>query len=162
MSKIDEDSSEADRPTQEAFELERYKYILQQIHVANENVYRFLAIYQGLAVALVSGGVILFVGYRNWHIPVSTARSGILGLMWLLTTVAAFTSLLIVVGVFNWLDYRREECELTDAAVRPGFRKPPERLHFWRWYETYILLFVVASVVFLWAYTIGFILPSMR
>ena len=34
------------------FALERYKYILQQIHTVNENVYRFLAIYQTLAVAL--------------------------------------------------------------------------------------------------------------
>ena len=55
--------------------------------------------------------------------------------------IAAFAVLLIIVGVLNWLDYRREECELTDAAVRPGFRKPPQPRNFFRWYETYIVLF---------------------
>jgi hypothetical protein len=156
------DGSEVRRGRQEDFELERYKYILQQIHVVNENVYRFLAIYQGLAVTLVGAGVTLFVGYRKWQIAVSTARSGIVGLLWLLTAVAAFTSLLIIVGVFNWLDYRREECELTDIAVRPGFRGPPSRRSFLRWYETYILLFIAASIALLWVCTTGYILPSMK
>ncbi len=144
------------------FALERYKYILQQINAANENVYRFLAVYQTLAVAIVGGGLALFVGYRKWHIATSVAKTGIIGLMWLATVVAGCAVLLIVVGVLNWLDYRREECELTDVAVRPGFRKPPQVRNFYRWYETYIVLFIAGSIVFLWAYTLAFILPAMK
>ena len=75
------------------FTLERYKYILQQIHTVNENVYRFLAIYQTLAVALISGGLTLFVGYRKWGLQASVARSGVIGALILTTTVAAFTVL---------------------------------------------------------------------
>ena len=113
-----------DSAIEKDFALERYKYILQQIHVVNENVYQFLAIYQTLAVGLISGGLALFVGYRGWGIQPSVARSGVIGLMWLTTVIAAFTVLLIIAGVLNWLDYRHEECELTDRAVRPGFRSP--------------------------------------
>ena len=142
--------------------LERYKYILQQIHMINENVYRFLAVYQTLAVAIVGGGLALFVGYRKWHIATSVARTGIVGLMWLLTIVAAFAMLLIVIGVLNWWDYRKEECELTEEAVRPGFRKPPQLRNVFRWYETYIVLFIAGSVAFLWAYALAFILPAMK
>ena len=150
-------------PTAEdEFSLERYKYILQQIHTVNENVYRFLAIYQALATALVGGGLALFVGYRKWGIPASVARSGIIGLMWLITVIAAFAILLIIIGILSWLDYRREECELTDTAVRPGFRKRPEPRNFWRWYETYIILFIAGSIGFLWSYTFSFILPAMK
>lgn len=36
------------------FALERYRYILQQIHAVNENAHRFLALYQTLATALVT------------------------------------------------------------------------------------------------------------
>jgi small-conductance mechanosensitive channel len=146
----------------EGFQLERYRYILQQIHTANENVYRFLAIYQALAVALVSGGVTLFVGYRKWGIPTSVARSGILGLMVLLSIVAAFTVMLIVIGVASWLDYRREECELTDSAVYPGFRKPPTIQNFLRWYETYVIFFIAISAMFLWMCTLVYVLPAMN
>lgn len=151
-----------DPAVENEFGLERYKYILQQIHTLNENVYRFLAIYQTLAVALVGGGLALFVGYRKWGIRASVARSGVIGLMWLTTTIAAFAVLLIIAGILNWLDYRREECELTDAMVRPGFRKPPQPRSFFRWYETYIVLFIAGSIVFLWSYTFAFILPAMK
>jgi uncharacterized membrane protein YidH (DUF202 family) len=152
----------ASATTEDDFALERYRYILQQIHTINENVYRFLAIYQTLAVAIVGGGLALFVGYRKWQIATSVARTGIIGLMWLVTVVAAFAGLLIVMGALNWWDYRKEECELTDAVVRPGFRKQPRLQNLFRWYETYIVLFIVGSIAFLWAYTLAFILPAMK
>lgn len=148
--------------TEEEFALERYKYILRQISTVNENVYRFLAIYQTLATALVGGALALFVGYRKWGIEASVARAGMIGLMLLTTVIAAFAILLIITGVLNWWDYRKEECELTDAAVRPGFRGPPQKGNFLRWYETYIVLFIGGSVVFLWSYVLWFILPAMK
>jgi hypothetical protein len=143
-------------------QLERYKYILQQLHTLNENVYKFLALYQTLATALVGAGLALFVGYKRWGIEPATARSGIVALLWLVTLVAAFTMLLIVMGVLNWLDYRREECELADETVYPGFRKPPRLGNLFRWYETYILLFIASSMVFMWVYAINLILPAMH
>ena len=162
MCDSDADSFPAGVANGKEFELERYKHILKQIDTVNGNVYRFLAIYQGLSVSLASGGVLLAVGYRNWHISASVAKTGIVGVMWLLTVVASFSCLLIIVGVLNWFDYRREECELTDISVHVGFRKSPRALNFFRWYETYILLFIVVTTVFLWVYTIGFVLPSMK
>ncbi|WP_336205439.1 hypothetical protein [Nonomuraea sp. LPB2021202275-12-8] len=141
--------------------VERYKYILQQIHTINENVYRFLAIYQTSAVAIASAGLALFVGYRSWRIDPATARSGLLALMWLETVVAAFTIMLITIGIVSWLDYRREECELTDEFVRQGFRKLPQTTAFIRWYETYILLFIICSTIFMWVSTLIILLPGM-
>src|SRR5262245_15810361 len=118
-------SSSADKATEVQFAIERYKYILGQINTVNENVYRFLAIYQTLAVTLVSGALVLFVGYRKWGIHPSTARVGIIGLLSLTTVIAGFVIMLIIAGLRSWLDYRREECSLTDAIVKPGFRDPP-------------------------------------
>lgn len=143
------------------FGLERYKFILQQIQALNENVYRFLAIYQTLTSTLVGGGLALFVGYRKWGIKTDTARSGIIGMMWLITIIAAFTILLIIAGILNWLDYRREECELTDTLVGMGFRKAPQPRNFMRWHETHIILFIIGSVVFLWVFILAYILPAM-
>jgi lysylphosphatidylglycerol synthetase-like protein (DUF2156 family) len=149
-------------PVRNEFALERYRYILQQIHAVNENAHRFLALYQTLATALVSAALALFVGYRKWNVPPATARGGVIGLLALVTVVAAFTSTLIVVGALAWLDFRNEECDITDEMVGPGFRKRPRTGNFARWYETYVLLFILVSVVTMWVLAAFFLLPAMR
>ncbi|MEU6518085.1 hypothetical protein [Streptomyces sp. NPDC046978] len=144
------------------FALERYRYILQQIHAVNENVHRFLAIYQTLATALVSGALALFVGYRKWGVAPATARGGVIGLLTLTTVVAAFTITLIVVGALAWFDYRNEECDITDEVIGASFRKRPRPGNFFRWYETYVLLFILVSVITMWVLSEYFLLPAMR
>jgi lysylphosphatidylglycerol synthetase-like protein (DUF2156 family) len=143
------------------FTLERYKYILQQIHTVNENLYRFLAIYQTLATALVSAAIALFVGYRKWGIAASSARVGVVGLLIAATVVAIFTVILIVVGALAWLDYRKEECDLTDKAIYVGFRARPQSRNLLRWYETYVLLFILVSIIVMWLLCGVVLLPGM-
>lgn len=156
----DESAARQHQVTRE-FAVERYKYILGQIHAVNENVYRFLTIYQALATTIVGGALALFVGYRNWGIPAHIARTGVVGLMCLETVVALFAILLIFVGVLAWLDYRQEECDLTDEIVHPGFRKRPRVGNFFRWYETYIMLFIAVATGFVWCFGLIFVLPAI-
>jgi hypothetical protein len=156
------DSEKPDDKHLTEFGLERYRYILQQIAVVNENVYRFLGIYQALATAIVGAALALFVGYRKWQIPPRTARSGILGLLFLETTIAAFAILLIVIGMLSWIDYRREEVELTDRIIHQGFRSSPKLRNSWRWYETYIIAFIAVSTAFMWLCCLRLILPGIK
>ncbi|MFJ6168286.1 hypothetical protein ACIQH6_24425 [Micromonospora orduensis] len=142
--------------------VERYRYILQQLNAANENVHRFLAIYQSLATGIFGAGLALFVGYRNWGVNVAIAHKGLIGLGCLLTLVAAFTVLLVISSVFSWLDYRKEECALTNELVGPGFRSPPRIRNFVRWHETYILGFISASTIAVWVLVYSFAIPNMR
>ncbi|MFF9046454.1 hypothetical protein [Streptomyces parvulus] len=144
------------------FALERYRYILQRIHAVNENAHRFLAIYQTLATALVGAALALFVGYHKWNVAPATARAGVVGLLILATMVAAFTTTLIVVGAFAWLDYRNEECDITDEMIGPGFRKRPRSRNLFRWYETYVLLFILSSIIVMWLLAAFLILPEIK
>ena len=82
----------------------------------------------------------MFVSYSKWNIKASTARSAELGLLILITIIAAFTVLLLVVGILSWVDYRHEECEVTEKYVAAGFRTKPRLRNFYRWYETYMIL----------------------
>ncbi|MCX4909221.1 hypothetical protein [Streptomyces sp. NBC_00878] len=160
-----EASQDADRAqvsVRDEFALERYRYLLQQIHAVNENLHRFLTIYQTLATSLVAAVLALFVGYREWGVDPATARGGVIGLLVLTTVVAAFTATLIVVGALAWLDYRNEECDLTDEMVAPDFRKRPRTRNLLRWYETYVLAFIVTSVLVMWLLAMLFLLPAMR
>ncbi|MBW4701972.1 MULTISPECIES: hypothetical protein [unclassified Micromonospora] len=151
-----------DAAAQTEFQLERYRYILQQIHAANENVHRFLGIYQTLATTLIGAALALFVGYRDWNIPTGTVRAGILALLWLVTVVAAFTVLVVVVGVLTWLDYRHEECQLLSDVLQPDFRAPPTLRNFYRWYETYIIVFIAGTVAAMWWSALELIIPAVR
>ncbi|WP_151771247.1 hypothetical protein [Streptomyces abyssomicinicus] len=154
--------SRTDDETRHDFALERYRYILQQIHAVNENTYRFLGIYQTLATAIVAATLALFVGYRKWEISPDVARGGVIGLLILATVVAAYTAVLVIVGSLTWLDYRNEECDITDEMVRQGFRERPQAKNFFRWYETYILLFILTSVVMMWLLAGIFVIPAMK
>lgn len=142
--------------------LERYKFILQQIHTVNENVYKTLAIYQTLATALIGAALAIFVGYKKWGIAPQTAQAGVTALVWLLTFVASFAVLLLVTGILSWFDYRREECEFSDRLIEPGFRSPPRIRNLFRWYETYIIIFIVGSTILMWLYARTLIIPAIR
>jgi hypothetical protein len=142
--------------------IERYKYILQQIHSINENVYRFLTIFQTLGTAIVSAALALFVSYSSWGINPETARIAIHGLLVLLTFIACFTVLLVVSGIVSWIDYRKEECSLTEQYLGSDFRTPPRLRNFYRWYETYIIAFVIATTIALWVLGEWIILPRIR
>jgi hypothetical protein len=143
------------------FAIERYKYILQQIHEVNANVYRFLALYQTLSTAVGGAALWLFVNYRGWEITPDVARAGFRGLLLLQTAVAVFVALLVFVGILTWLDYRREECELTEVYYQAGFRKPPRLRNFYRWYETYVLVFILGLSGLLWYVGESFLVPRI-
>jgi hypothetical protein len=144
-----------------AIVLERYRYILAQIQSVNESAYKFLGLFQTLTTAIVAGGLSLFVGYKKWGIPPPAARTGVVGLLVLETIVAAFTAALIVAGMASWMDYRREETELTDTYFKPGFRSSPRLRNMYRWYEPYMLALVLVATAALWILTLTFVIPNI-
>lgn len=141
--------------------VERYKFILQQIGTINSNIYRFLGLYQTLATALFGAELILTVNHRRWGISNSLSRVGIYGLMALLTVIAFFTVLLILAGVASWFDYRVEECSLSDRFMGKGFRSRPSIKYWYRWYENYIILFIVVATGLAWWLSLDILVPTL-
>lgn len=141
------------------FELERYKFILQEIRFLNENTHKYLTLFQTLATAIIGGGVALFVGWKNLKLTPEMARVGIESLLALFSLLSIFVIFLILAGIFSWFDYRREECELLDKAVEPSFRKPPTANNFWRWQETQFIVFVGIVAITVIVYVRCWVLP---
>ncbi len=141
--------------------LERYGYILRQVEASNGAVYRFLGIYQTLATTIGGALVGLFVGHQKWELSVSTTKEGLVGLACLLSVVSIFSALMIFITILNWIDYRREECELTDSAVFPGFRAPPRIANWTRWHETYFVVFIILTTVAVWILVLRVMLPNV-
>lgn len=143
------------------YKLERYKFLLQQISFLNENAFRTLTLYQTLAAGILGAGVGLFVGRSELGIDAATARLGLRALIGLLGLVTLFVVLSIGAGVASWVDYRKEEADLLDAEIAPGFRERPKLGNLWRWYET--LFAMTAIVVFLavWGFVESRIIPKV-
>lgn len=130
--------------------LEYYKYLLQEIEATNQNVHKYVALYQTLGTALGTAALVLLVSYQKWNIPADIVRGAVTGLLTIITFVAAFACLLVIAGMISWFDFRKEECRLLEDHFGTNFRQPPQFRNFWRWTETYILLFIVTSIGLVW------------
>jgi hypothetical protein len=140
---------------------ERYRYVLAQIQSSNEHSFKLLTMWQTLVTLLAGAEIFLFVNYRQWGIPPSSARLGVVGIALVATIAVIFTILLVVVGVLNWFHYRREEVELSDAFIEEGFRRPPKTKNAFRWYELYMAALMLLSIVMLWLFTTLFMVPRI-
>jgi magnesium-transporting ATPase (P-type) len=129
------------------FNLERYKYILAQIQMLNENVYKYITLFQTLATAVLGGMVWVFANWKSLGMNPDAARLAIQALTGLFMLLALFVVILILSGLFSWFDYRKEEVELLNNAAGKDFRRPPSLKNFWRWRETYIVLFIIVIVI---------------
>ena len=144
------------------FKVERYKYILQQLHTLNENGHKYLALFQTLATFIVGGGTYLFVSWHSLPISPDVARTSLQGLIGLLILLTIFTLSSLLSGIFSWLDYRKEEVKLLDEEVGIGFRTPPQKGNWWRWYETHMILFVFLVVVSIVIFVETQIIPQIH
>lgn len=133
--------------SKQSFKLERYKFILQQLNNLNENSYKYLMLYQTLGTAVVGGCVILFVSWKELKIEAYVAIAGVRAAMILLVTLTVCVIFLIIVNVWSWLDFRREEVELVNESMGEEFRKSPTLKNAWRWHETYIIVFLISVAV---------------
>jgi len=143
------------------FKLERYKFLLQQINLLNENAHRQLTLYQLLATAVIGAGMLLFLKWRERKLDAVDARIATRALLGLLGILTLFVVASIVVGVVSWLDYRREEAEFLNREVEPGFCSPPDTRNVQRWTEIYIGLFILVVYLVVAAFVEWQVIPRM-
>jgi len=144
------------------FKLERYKYILKEIRFLNENVHKYLSLFQALATAVVGGAAAVFVVGRKVGIDPKITTITIRALLALLAVLALFVVLSVLAGIFSWFDYRREEVALVNEVVGPGFRNPPRARNFWRWSETYVVVLMLIIVVAAYLFVEQVIVPAIK
>ncbi len=145
-----------------SFKLERYKFILQEIHSLNENIHKYLSLYQTLSTTIIGAGILIFVNWKNFDISSDLAKTGIHALVGMLVLLSIFIVIQIVSGIFSWLDYRDEEVQLLDEVIKKGYRSPSKILNFWRWSETYFIIFILVIVIIISIYTETSIIPLIK
>lgn len=144
------------------FQLEYYKYILQQLQFLNENTHKYLTLFQTLATAVIGGGVLIFISWKQVNIDAGMAKVGINGLLWLFMILGVFVVFSIISNVLSWYDYRHEEVKLLKKEVGAEFRKAPRWRNLYRWNETYLLIFIIAVIITVVAFVKGQVLPLIH
>ncbi len=142
--------------------MEYYKHILQEIRTLNENIHKFLTLFQTLATFIIGGGIGVFVSWKSLKIGAETARVAVQGSLGLLLLLTFFIILAVIANIISWFDYRKEEVKLLEDIAKPNFRKPPTLQNIWRWFETYILLFMIAITILVFIYVEYQIIPLIK
>lgn len=155
-------AKEQDKDQSVSFKLERYKFILQEIHSLNKNVHRYLTLYQTLATTIIGAGILVFVNWKGFGITSDTAKVGIRALVGMLVILSVFIIVQIIAGILSWIDYRDEEVKLLDEVVRKGYRYPSKISNLWRWGEPYFILFILIIAIFISIYTEITIIPLIK
>lgn len=141
--------------------IERYKYILGEIRSLNDNFHRFLAIFQTLATTIIGGGIAFMATWENMNLSPEVAISILRSLEGLLILLTVFIVLSLIAGMASWYDYRVEEADLLNE-IKKGIRSYPKLKNFWRWSETYLLLFLVVFIAFVAIYLESQIIPLIK
>jgi hypothetical protein len=150
-----------EKPLKNELKMERYKYILQQLQMLNDNSHKYLTLFQTLATFIVGGGTYLFVSWRSFHISPAVARTSMQGLIGLLILMTLFIMVSLASGISSWFDYRKAELQLLDEEVGVGFRKPPRLRDWWRWYEIHMMIFIFLIVLFIVIFVETQIIPQI-
>lgn len=123
--------------------VERYKHVLGQMTRIDEGAHKFLSLFQVTVTALLGAGGSLWLLHVEWGIGLAEARLAIELILALIAGLGLFTAALLVIGMFAWMDYRREEAALA-ANAASSRRSPGSWKHLWRWQEFYMILLVLA------------------
>lgn len=146
----------------EEFYLERYKFILGEIKSLNENVHKYITLFQTLSTAIVGAVVYVLINYKSQNIHPELAIIGLKGLYWLLIALSLFVIFQIISGIFTWVDYRNEEVDFLENYVSKGIRSRPNFSNFWRWHETYLIIFVVTVTILAVCFIEWYLIPNIQ
>lgn len=126
------------------FLLERYKYVLMRKNDLNDKTFKIVAFYQAL---LLSVGAAFYTVNTNIH-QLSLSVMYSTSLIGLLTISTVFLLLLLLGGIFSWVNSRNHESEIL-LSVFGIERERIKKRHVLFWYETYIIIamFVVTGVI---------------
>lgn len=143
------------------FKLERYRYILDQKKNLNLNVFRYLTVFQTISSSLVAGAIFILINYGDQKINIAITKLSIRGIYGLILVLTVFVIISILAGVYSWADYRKEEEEIWSefsADTRPYINDEAIFKNFWRWYETYIILFILITAIAIYVFFEAYLL----
>ena len=128
--------------------VERFKSVLAEKERLNREVEVYLRIF--LATAIGAAGISSSSFLGGGDSINSVPSRDLVDLMISLTCLAgAFLGLLVLINIFSWFDLRYEESQIMNK-FSPGERSQPKLRNFWRWRETYVLMFIWIVTAAIW------------
>ena len=127
--------------------MERYKFILSELTRLSENTHKHTRYLLTIFPAFASLIIALKFGERGLDVKFISKIAGMF--MIVFTMASGFVVVSVLADIASWIDYRKEEVALINR-MGGNFRKPPKLRNFWRWYETYLITFIVTCLAAAW------------
>jgi hypothetical protein len=144
-----------------SLKIERYKNISQQISTLNANIHKYMAFYHAMSTTLCAAIIYIFINWKKYNIPIESVQVGIRGLYAIILIIAIYVIFSIIAGIFSWIDLRQEEVLLLKSEVGEGFRKSYKLSNIWRWYEPYMIFFIVLCTSIIVFYIECILIPAI-
>jgi hypothetical protein len=140
------------------FLLEKYKYVLEQKRSLNEATFKILSVYQVVIVGLVYAQYVILNQLFEKKISKIVAEVGSNALLFSSIFLSIFCAMMIAVGIASWIEYKKDEARIESGTDEPG-ESSIKLKDFFRWYETYFLLLILAIQIGLVIGSRWFIMP---
>ncbi|HCG7129691.1 TPA: hypothetical protein NJ327_002432 [Vibrio parahaemolyticus] len=127
--------------------VERYKYILEKIKFLDGNIYQNFNLSIKLItslIAVLTASVISVSEGKISDVTFLLSIKFIFSILVFFSIYMLFTSISITL---SWYDYRREEISLLNKVNCDINRSSPKLRSFFRWSETYYVIFMIAMSV---------------
>jgi hypothetical protein len=145
----------------DAITFERYRYILAQKALLNSASFRLLALYHVIGTSLIGAGVWLILNWKALGLLPSVTGSALYALLLLLAGASLFLVVSLIAGIVAWYQYGKEEASIISQATGES-TTGPQMGNILRWYETYMIVYAVATVGACSAVLYYIVLPALK
>lgn len=132
----------------ESLVVERYKHVIEQQRRLDSAATEQLRLFEKGGAAMISAAAAVIGSREALRIEPQLAFDLVKVLMGAFWFLGLFTIAAIAVGMASWWDYRKEEAELANSHTQTQFRVEPKKANFYRWRESWIIMFVTATLLF--------------
>ena len=132
----------------QAGRIERYRFVLSELTRLSENTHRHTRYLLTVFPTVSSAIIALKFGEKGLDIRMASKIAGVILVMF--SVVSFFVIISVISDIASWFDYRNEEVKLINM-MGGDFRKAPKIKNLWRWYETYLIGFVLFFVMIGWS-----------
>ena len=131
---------------EESLKLERYKYVLEQKKGLNERTFKIVTIYQAIVLALAGAQFKIMAELADNKLDSALASDATWILFGIFVFISTTTVALLGGGLAAWMGYKRDEASIISYSIGNDDNMPFIKKIF-RWYETYLILAIVAGVI---------------
>ncbi|HEQ1859307.1 TPA: hypothetical protein VEO38_002875 [Providencia alcalifaciens] len=148
---IESSQTDSKLPTRELvndqIKIERYKFILEKIKFLDKQIHVNLNITITVFTSLITLLVLSIVAMKENKIGLNNFIFSVRTISFIAFIFSLYMVFSSIAIIRSWFDYRNEESDFLDKISCDIARKKPKKRNFFRWSETYFIIFIFLFLI---------------